>query len=498
MPAIHIDALLPSSLIGESVDVRRRARLIVYACGIAVLIDVITPAFMPTVLWLANPVAWALVHIGMHLPTLLVLRKTRSIAWASHYFIAIVFVQSALQLEVSNGFSAFGFIAVPVAAAHLVGRRATSLWTPAAIAAALVLPILLGLDSRVFGICGAVATITLAIGIASIIVESTRARATRDMEVAEGSMRLQRERLRAFVEQTFPCLAEVQDGALVFVSESVKELFDYSPAEILALNTALVRPEDVAMLRRHVSATPSARTRAEIRVRRRDGRWIWLEVFATPFGETARDERWLFAARDIDDEMRHRERVEQAQRLEGIGALAAGIAHDFNNLLTAIFGFGSRLPASEARDQVLDAAGSAAELTAQLLAFGRSGPRIDALIDPARELQSLEPMIRSLLGEEFGLAIRGSAEGAAVRIAPGRFKQVMLNLVTNAKEARHRRGHERRGAQARVRSVLLDQARASRLWTRASERLWNRAPLSRDDRARELRGRGHRRASVPA
>ncbi len=459
MRALPVDALLPATLIGESVDVRRRARLIVYACGIAVLVDVFTGLLKPVVLWPGSAVVWALAHIAMHLPTLLVLRQTRSIAYAGNYYIAVIFLQSALQLTVSNGFSAFGFIAIPVAGAHLVGLRSAGFWTVASIGAALALPVLLESDARVVGICIACATLTFAIGVASIIVETTRASAVREMEAAEGGMRLHRERLRAFVEQTFPCLAEFENGRMAFVSESVNQLLGYTPAEILVTGSALVRPEDVALISARMRAYPSARSRVEIRVKHRDGHWLWLEVFATPFGETAKHARWLFAARDIDDEIKHRERIEQAQRLEGIGALAAGIAHDFNNLLTVIAGFGSQLPPSEAREEVLNATTSAAELTGQLLAFGHSGPRVDALIDPMQELAALAPVMRSVLGEEVSFTSSGSAEGATARIAAGRFKQIVLNLVTNAKEAMPKGGT----LGIAVRRVLLERDPADAL-----------------------------------
>ncbi len=73
------------------------------------------------------------------------------------------------------------------------------------------------------------------------------------------------------------------------------------------------------------------------------------------------------------------ERQRDAQKLEAIGQLAGGIAHDFNNLLTAILGHaafsqaGRRLGEASREDieQIEAAASRAAELTRQLLAFGR-------------------------------------------------------------------------------------------------------------------------------
>jgi PAS domain S-box-containing protein len=408
---------------------------VVFAVVIASCVDVLVMFLVPLTPWRISGALWAAAHIAMHLPTLLLLRATRSVAIASNYFIAVVFLQSALQLEASAGLSGFGFIAVPVAATHLGDLRSGIVWTVIAAASAIALPELMGLDPAARGTALAIATVTLAIGAASAIVEDSRARAFSRQEAAEESVQLQRERLRAFVEAAFPCIAEVNEGRLVFASDSVVELIGYTPREAVEMGAAIVHPDDVALLGKRVCAATPERSRAEIRVIHRDGQTRWLEVHAIPIGVTPRDARWLFAARNIDDEVRHRERIEQVQRLEGIGTLAAGIAHDFNNLLTVISGFGERLPPSSARDQVLGAAASAAELTSQLLAFGRSGPRVDALIDPELELRSLEPMIRSLLGEAARLTLSGSAEGATARIEAGRLKQILLNLVTNAKEA---------------------------------------------------------------
>ena len=68
-----------------------------------------------------------------------------------------------------------------------------------------------------------------------------------------------------------------------------------------------------------------------------------------------------------------------AQKLESLGRLAGGVAHDFNNLLTGITGYASLLLERATDDvelrrdlgEIKRAADRAAELTKQLLAFGR-------------------------------------------------------------------------------------------------------------------------------
>ena len=49
----------------------------------------------------------------------------------------------------------------------------------------------------------------------------------------------------------------------------------------------------------------------------------------------------LNACVDISDRKSLERRLQKAERMKSLGAMAAGIAHDFNNLLTSILGHGS-------------------------------------------------------------------------------------------------------------------------------------------------------------
>ena len=135
--------------------------------------------------------------------------------------------------------------------------------------------------------------------------------------------------------------------------------------------------------------------------------------------------------------------LQQSQKMEAVGRLAGGIAHDFNNLLTAILGFAGLAidkvnngtgPVKFELEQVKQAADRAARFTKQLLAFSRQQVLSPRLIDPGESIEALIPMLRQLLGEDVELSVTARAHGK-VRVDPGQFEQVVMNLAVNARDA---------------------------------------------------------------
>ena len=128
--------------------------------------------------------------------------------------------------------------------------------------------------------------------------------------------------------------------------------------------------------------------------------------------------------------------------MEAVGRLAGGVAHDFNNMMMIIIGFADFLcqaidetdPRRRDAEEIRKAAGRAAGLTRQLLAFGRQQLVHPARVDLNGVVRDMEAMLRPLLGEDIEL-VTSLPPGGAVLADRGQLEQVLMNLALNARDA---------------------------------------------------------------
>ena len=140
---------------------------------------------------------------------------------------------------------------------------------------------------------------------------------------------------------------------------------------------------------------------------------------------------------------------EQAQKMQAMGQLAGGVAHDFNNLLTAMIGFCDLLlqrhnvgdPSFADLMQIKQNANRAANLVRQLLAFSRKQPLQACTLRVTDALTEISHLLRRLLGERIHLDLRLGRDVGCIRVDPGQFDQVIINLAVNARDAMPEGGH---------------------------------------------------------
>lgn len=133
----------------------------------------------------------------------------------------------------------------------------------------------------------------------------------------------------------------------------------------------------------------------------------------------------------------------QAQKMEALGKLTGGVAHDFNNLLQIISGnlqlLANEVESKPRAQKRLETAASAvdrgARLASQLLAFARRQPLEPVVMNVARQIRSMDDLLRRALGEgiELETVIAGGLWNTLAD--PTQIENVILNLAINSRDA---------------------------------------------------------------
>jgi two-component system, cell cycle sensor histidine kinase and response regulator CckA len=146
---------------------------------------------------------------------------------------------------------------------------------------------------------------------------------------------------------------------------------------------------------------------------------------------------------DEAERQRLESQIQQAQKLESLGILAGGIAHDFNNLLVGILGNASLAlldldPTHEAYGSISAierAAQRAAELTRQLLAYAGKGRFVVEAIDASAAVHEMTALLRTAMGVNASMQLDLAPDLPAIEVDATQFRQVVMNLITNAADA---------------------------------------------------------------
>jgi two-component system, cell cycle sensor histidine kinase and response regulator CckA len=167
-------------------------------------------------------------------------------------------------------------------------------------------------------------------------------------------------------------------------------------------------------------------------------------VSLTQIGATATvPPAWLLQTVDSRPQLRQALEHRRDDRLEAVARTTGHLAHDFNDLLTIIMGYNDWLAfdqgltqsSRDAVQQIRLATERASALTRQLLTFSRRATSQRQRLDLAELVESMRPLMEQLLGTQSRLVIAHEGDPPLVKGDASQLSQVLVNLVTNAREA---------------------------------------------------------------
>jgi two-component system CheB/CheR fusion protein len=153
--------------------------------------------------------------------------------------------------------------------------------------------------------------------------------------------------------------------------------------------------------------------------------------------------RLLLTLEDITTRKQNEASAMEASRLQAVGELAGGVAHEINNQMTVVLGFADALLARSRQEghpsddlvRIARAARRSADVTRQLLAFGRRQLLDPVVLDLNTVINGSEPLLRRALGPNIRLELSLGTGIGRVKVDQAQLEQVLVNLILNARDA---------------------------------------------------------------
>jgi two-component system, cell cycle sensor histidine kinase and response regulator CckA len=273
------------------------------------------------------------------------------------------------------------------------------------------------------------------VGFISDVTESRR---------AEDGLRESEARFRDLSEASLETIIFMENGIIIDVNHRMYEMFGYSDGEIIGRNILdFIAPDARALSKERINS--SNEEKYETMGLRKDGTIFPILVYPRELQLKGKNVR-ITVVRDLTEQKNLEEEVMKSKNLQSVGTLAGGIAHDFNNLLMAIIGNialakihapkgGKSIDyLTEAERMVF----MGKNLTHQLLTFSHS-------IDTVKKITDIGPLIREtaekLLHDSLIKVNYIIPDNLClVEVDADQIKQVIQNIIVNAKEAMQAEG----------------------------------------------------------
>jgi PAS domain S-box-containing protein len=253
---------------------------------------------------------------------------------------------------------------------------------------------------------------------------------------------------RSIIENASDIIAIIgRDGNIRYGSPSVERVLGYSRRVLAGIaGIDLIHPDDAAVASAFLTiqlADPAATQTVELRARHQDGTWRSFEVVATNLVKRNQTAAVIINARDITERKLLEAQLVQANRLGGLGRLAATVAHEFNNVLMGMQPFAELMQRSDVTPEIISKGawhiGNSIQrgrrIVLDILRFSQPHVPVTDAVDLGAWWERFAPEAEAVLGNMIAVESTIPKHGLCVTADRSQLDQVVANLVANARDA---------------------------------------------------------------
>lgn len=272
---------------------------------------------------------------------------------------------------------------------------------------------------------------------------------TKSLRENQNALRESEEKFRQMAETISEVfwMIDAKKGEPIYVSPAFEAIWGRKRppfSELRRVFAEAIHPDDRERMRAAMETLTEGIHDEVYRIVRPDGAIRYIRDRAYPVRDPNGEVyRVVGIAEDITNDRRRETQLRQAQKMESLGVLAGGIAHEINNILLPVTGLtelvmqdvpeGSR--AQKNLEGVLQSARHAGALVEKFLSFSRLDEGNRNPVDLRRIVEEGQRLIRSMLQPAVELGVSVGDQPITSRVDDTQIHQVLMNLVSNSKDA---------------------------------------------------------------
>ena len=242
-----------------------------------------------------------------------------------------------------------------------------------------------------------------------------------------------------------------ETGNIIDANEQFSELVGFPKEQLETMNIAdiAILQDDPGVMAKLQSVILSGNERFMDIYRRKDGAEISVEVNLVPMPDTA--DRFYVLVRDMtkerkleNEKLRMEAHVRNQQKLESVGTLASGVAHEINNPINGIMNYAQIIldnnpddeETSEYAREIINETNRVASIVRSLLQFSRQKEQNYVPTDVREIVNDTMALIKTtILKDKIELKVEFSDDLPEINCRKQEIRQVLMNLITNARDA---------------------------------------------------------------